>query len=469
MSASTRKNCGLGLFTCLVPFIYSVQVLANNQVTDIPFSGIEPGSVGLGAGRRIGTSPYKYIETVSSLLNDKNSDLVPLYLYEGKYFFARGTSAGLHLYKSQLQLDLLAHYRFDRLETDANEFYNGVNERQQTTEGGLALTVAGLNLTWLNDLQSRHNGQEVSLTYRFNWNKGNFQLSPYVSLIYQDSDLVNYYYAVSDEESRSDLPVYTTGSTNINRVGINTTYYLLENWLLFLNLSVENLGSEIYNSPLVDRDRLNSAYLGFSYTFGNAYKTISQNNAISNLSGWSWRIHGGYTAEETFHKVHRGYIKPAEDIDTYLAGITLGRLLSDGEQADFWLKASINRRLENDYQNNFNEYNFYVMAMGAGYSPWSDREVFRYGFGFGFSYADKIPYIEQVKQARRGGSTSHFLNYLEAQLDFPMRNFSDAESVKDCYLGLTIIHRSGIFATSDMLGNVAGGSDVLAGHIECKR
>jgi len=31
------------------------------------------------------------------------------------------------------------------------------------------------------------------------------------------------------------------------------------------------------------------------------------------------------------------------------------------------------------------------------------------------------------------------------------------------------VHRSGIFATSDILGNVSGGSDVLSMHIECKR
>ena len=184
---------------------------------------------------------------------------------------------------------------------------------------------------------------------------------------------------------------------------------------------------------------------------------------------WSWRINGGYTAEETFHKVHRGALRRSDDVDTHLVGFTLGKLLQDGEKIDYWGRFSINRRLENGLQDNFNEYVAYVMAMGTGYSPWTHREMFRYGFGFGFSYAENVPMIEQVKQSNRDRNTAHFLNYLEAQVDFPLRAvFGDGAS-ENCYIGLTLVHRSGIFASSDLLGNVSGGSDVLTGHIECKQ
>ena len=136
---------------------------------------------------------------------------------------------------------------------------------------------------------------------------------------------------------------------------------------------------------------------------------------------------------------------------------------------DYWGRLSFNRRFENDLQDDFWEYNAYVMVMGTGYSPWTDKELFRYGLGFGFSYAERVPMVEQIKQASRGENTSHFLNYLEAQIDFPLsRLFGDAVSNK-CYVGLTLVHRSGIFANSDILGNVSGGSDVLTAHLECKR
>ena len=102
-----------------------------------------------------------------------------------------------------------------------------------------------------------------------------------------------------------------------------------------------------------------------------------------------------------------------------------------------------------------------------GYSPWSKEEVFRYGFGFGMSYAEKVPIAEQRKQASKGNNTSRFLNYLELQLDFPLRRLFKSKSMQNCYAGLTVVHRSGIFGTSDLLGDVAGGSDWITAHFEC--
>ena len=85
------------------------------------------------------------------------------------------------------------------------------------------------------------------------------------------------------------------------------------------------------------------------------------------------------------------------------------------------------------------------------------------------SYAESVPIAEQRKQANSGGNTAHFLNYLELQLDFPLRRLSKARWLQNCYAGVTVVHRSGIFGTSDILGDVAGGSDWITAHLECKR
>jgi outer membrane protein len=85
------------------------------------------------------------------------------------------------------------------------------------------------------------------------------------------------------------------------------------------------------------------------------------------------------------------------------------------------------------------------------------------------SYADKVPIAEQRKQAAQGNNTARFLNYLELQLDFPLRRlFKKRSYVENCYAGITVVHRSGIFGTSDILGDVAGGSDWITAHLECK-
>jgi outer membrane protein len=85
------------------------------------------------------------------------------------------------------------------------------------------------------------------------------------------------------------------------------------------------------------------------------------------------------------------------------------------------------------------------------------------------SYADTVPIAEQRKQASSGGNTSKFLNYLEMTLDFPLRRMSKAKWLQRCYAGITLVHRSGIFGTSDILGDVSGGADWITAHLECTR
>ena len=76
---------------------------------------------------------------------------------------------------------------------------------------------------------------------------------------------------------------------------------------------------------------------------------------------------------------------------------------------------------------------------------------------------------EQRKQESRGGTTSRFLNYLEMQVDFPLRRISKANWLQNCYAGVTVVHRSGIFGTVDMFSNVSGGADWITAGLECVR
>jgi hypothetical protein len=113
---------------------------ASSLVTQTPFVDSPPGTVGLGFGLRGGDTPYRDIDNVASMNNDNSTDLVPLYLYNGKWFFFHGTSAGVHLLdQGAVSVDAVASYRFDRLETDASPFYAGMEDREQTVDGGLSI------------------------------------------------------------------------------------------------------------------------------------------------------------------------------------------------------------------------------------------------------------------------------------------------------------------------------------------
>ncbi|WP_417538700.1 MipA/OmpV family protein [Marinobacter sp.] len=435
---------------------------------------VPAGTVGLGAALRRGTSPYTGVDNISGMDKDSKADLIPLYLYEGKWLFAHGTSAGAHLFKSDwLSVDMLAKYRFNQLESDATSYFNGINDRDQTVDMGFSATVSGdwgsLSTTWANDILGVHNGYEWDFTYAYGMEIGRWSFTPFFSYVYQDSDLTDYYYGVDAEEARADRPVYKPDSAAFWRAGVNTSYRATSRLLLFTNVASQHVDSEIYNSPLVDESQLVSASFGFAYLFGNALDDSTKQSGSERAGEWSWRLNAGYQAEGPFTRTMTGRLKRSEDVHAYMAGLTLGKLISDGKYVDYWGRLSLNRRFENGYQDDFGEYNAYVMAMTPANPPWSSKEWFRLGIGFGFSYAAKVPYVEQVKQAERERNTSHFLNYLEGQIDVPLRLMTENKAVRNCYVGISLLHRSGIFAKSDILGSVSGGSDMVSGHIECKR
>jgi outer membrane protein len=448
------------------------QAAQAQEVAEIPLFSAPPGTAALGGGIRGGQSPYFAIDNE----DQRQLDLIPLYLFEGKHVFFRGVSGGLHLYKSdELELSVLGKYRFQKLDPDRNEFYQGVNERRQSFDAGFQTRLSKdwgtVRLNWVTDTLDRHKGQEVQLSYRYNFDAGPWDFSPFISWTWQDDNLTNYYFGVSADEARPDLPEYTPGDSQWVSFGLNSSWQITDRIMLFGNVAFAGASSEVINSPLVEEEGFSQAFVGGTYVFGNARRPdfiMSEERQ----GEWSWRVNYGYQAEGNIvSEIDQGdFSRSSFAPDARIAGITLGKLLTDGKRVDFIGKAAAFRHMEEDEGNgNFWSYAAFIMARGSGYSPWSDKELFRWGFGFGMSYAQRVPIVEQRKQTGSGarGNTAHFLNYLEMTLDFPLHRVSKANWLQRCYAGLTVVHRSGIFGTSDLLGDVAGGSDWITAHLEC--
>jgi outer membrane scaffolding protein for murein synthesis (MipA/OmpV family) len=448
-----------------------VTTASAQEVAEIPFFTAPPGTAALGAGLRTGQSPY----LASDSEDERQADLIPLYLYEGKYLFARGTSGGIHLVRNDaLEFNLYSRYRFQRLEPDSNAFYSGLEERRQTVDAGVELGITQpwgeLTFDWVTDVLDRHNGQEVRASYRYPLEAGPWTISPFISWTWQDSNLSNYYFGVSESEATVDRPAYAPGESQWISFGLNTGWQLTDHVVLFGNVAFGGADSSITNSPLVEEDGFSSVFVGGTYLFGNTRQPdyiIDPQRA----GEWSWRVNYGYQADGNIvSEIDQGDFSRSGVADTNIAGLTLSKLLSNSERVDFLGRVAMYRHYEEDEGNgDFSSYAAYIMAMGKGYSPWSGDEVFRWGFGFGMSYADTVPIAEQRKQAAKNDNTAHFLNYLEMTLDFPLRRASRARWLQNCYAGLTIVHRSGIFGTSDFLGNVSGGADWITAHLECSR
>ena len=443
------------------------QAHAQQEVLRTPFPTQPPISMGIGAGLRMGSSLYRN--------QDAYLDVVPLYLFEGKYLFAHGTTAGVHLFRNRRwSFDALARYRFDQFQPDADPQTGLVSlrERRQTVDAGLAgefhADWGDLRVVWVADTLNRHNGNQVELTWRRNIDRGDLTLAPFMTVFWQDSDLTGYYYGVDADEASTDTPAYQPGSALNVQAGINTSYLLTDNVFVYANLALNAYDSTIMKSPLVDSSVDVTTFIGAGYVFGGPHKSRGRFGRGQGL--WTWRVNWARTAEENiFPWLMSGSWASNHEADTSLAGLTVGRLLRPGERGDIYGRVAVYRHFENGLQDDTWSVATYLMAIGKGYLPWSDKLAFRWGFGFGASYAAEILAIEKIKQANRGDRTSHLLTYLEWQFDIPLENFIDSRMTRNCFVGVSAVHRSGIFGSADLLGDVSGGSDFLGMHYECVR
>jgi outer membrane scaffolding protein for murein synthesis (MipA/OmpV family) len=467
---ATAKNGARVPAACLFLIaLVAFPAYAQYEVAEIPFFDTPKGTAALGGGLRLGQDLYIAADNE----DQRQYDLVPLYLYNGKYFFFRGTAGGAHLFsRDYVELNVMGRYRFTKLDPDRNAFFEGIEERKQTVDAGLELRLRGgwgiLNANYLTDTLNRHTGQSAEVSYRYTFDRGRFSFSPFVTWAWNDSKLTNYYYGVSEAEALAGRPAYSPGESQWLGFGMNTTWWVSDRIQFFANLGFNGVDTVVSNSPLVEEDTQSAFFAGGTYIFGNVRRPetfISSERA----NEWSWRLNYGYQANgNIISEIDHGDLSKSDTADTNVSGVTFAKLLTDGPRVDFIGKFAVFRHFEEDEGNgNFWSYALYMMATGKGYSPWSKEEVFRYGFGFGMSYADEVPIAEQRKQAAKGNNTSRFLNYLELQVDFPLRRLFKAKSMQNCYAGVTVVHRSGIFGTSDLLGDVAGGADWITAHLEC--
>ena len=187
-----RRNPAQLLLTLLSLIFGSARA---QEVAEIPLFSAPVGTTALGGGLRGGQSPY----LPSDNEDVRQRDLIPLYLYEGKYLFFRGISGGIHVInRDDVEISLFGRYRFQKLDPGRNIFYQGINEREQSFDAGVRIAYANrlgrFNVSWVTDTLNRHNGQEIQAAYRYELEAGPWTFSPFISWSWQDDNLTNYYF-----------------------------------------------------------------------------------------------------------------------------------------------------------------------------------------------------------------------------------------------------------------------------------
>jgi outer membrane protein len=153
---------------------------------------------------------------------------------------------------------------------------------------------------------------------------------------------------------------------------------------------------------------------------------------------------------------------------TNVAGFELGRPFVqrlNGWPVDLGGFVGVVRHKEYGLQGDSWQVNGYLKAWYYGF-PWSHRVNTRIGMGAGLSYARRVPFMEVRDQAIRSRDTSRLLNYMDPSIDVSLGDLIGVRRLRQTFVGLGVSHRSGIFGSSQLLGNVDGGSNYIYGYLE---
>ena len=186
------------------------------------------------------------------------------------WFLVRDGDVGVR-WVSQSGWELGAVGRLQTLGLGNNETDEllGIEDRKWTLEIGPTIGWRGwpvhIHLKSYAEVSDRHDGliSQLALSLPLKWSRGYLVSS--VELIYQDSDYVNYYYAVSAAEAKPTRPAYAASAATNLAFKARWGYALNDKWLLSGAVGFEQLDSAITGSPIVGRDHIWSTRIGLAY------------------------------------------------------------------------------------------------------------------------------------------------------------------------------------------------------------
>ncbi len=427
-----------------------------------------PGSVGLGVITQIEASPY---QGAGARFN-----LQPLYLYEGERAFLQSGRVGLKLLDTPAhRLDLFLDKRLEGFQ--ANKIpasVAGMAMRSSSTDAGLAYSYqeswGTLRAELLFDAANTTKGSEARLGYSHEWRSGPWTLRPGVSLSMRDAKLNDYYYGVLPGEATAARAAYAPGAGVHASAGVHGTYALTERWQLLGGVSATVLSSAVKNSPIVQKRVLPAIYVGAVYDFGGQNNGQKRQASEPGTPTW-FKLMYGQATEDGCHLariVTARCLSTASKNATSIAGMQVGKTLVQGLNSwpiDVVGYAGLLHHNERGLQPNGAQLDLFVKAFYTGF-PWSDRLKTRLGLGAGVSLAQRVPYAEAPNATTGPKPASRILQSLDPTIDVSLGDLLGYRPLKQTYLGFGVSHRSGVFGSSRLLGNVNGGSNYIYTYIE---
>ncbi len=224
-------------------------------------------SLSLGLIGEIDQSPYLGVSHDNSIR--------PYVNYESPLFYIDGLEAGFYLHQSamqQLTLGVLYDETGFKPKHSDNWQMKQLDRRKYSAMATLDYTVitsfGAFGATLNHDILGRSKGTTFAVSYSVAKSLDKLTLMPSVGLTWHDRRYNNYYYGISEAESkRSGLAAYKSKQGINPYIELNVSYQVTPKWQIMGTARYDHLNKNIRRSPMVNRNNLYSLQLGFAYQF----------------------------------------------------------------------------------------------------------------------------------------------------------------------------------------------------------
>ncbi len=377
------------------------------------------------------------------------NDILPfLFYYDDGRLFIDGLSIGYKaINNQQWQLSALGRYRFFDIpgeyqsESRGNAFDFGAQLKYRFGP------QFNMDLELMNDQHARYHANLVANYLR---EEGNWRFHPFARLRWKDARFNNHYYG---------LDVDTPGSGFDFSAGAEVRYNMYKNFYLVARASATVLDEKTYQSSTIDSRSESVAYLGVGFFNDKSKRAHTTLQARPYL-----RLAYGESTPSSLGEI-LVFHSEGDPYENRMTSLFYGYPISD-ELFDLpiaiYLTPGVVYHHPSEVQPAFPEY---VLAFKGYYTfKWPTR--WRFGFAEGLSYLTHMTYIEQQEMDKNNYRASQLMNYLDVSFDLNLGELFNSRSMQDWWFGYSIHHRSALYETSSMFGNIKGGSNYQTVYLQ---
>ena len=397
---------------------------------------------GIGVAIRSATIPY-----FSEDENNTNS-IVPLIFYDSDLFYWNGNGGGFNLFKQEAaRLSLMVRMRFVDIPLDyQNEVMGatadfGFQYRYHFTN--LYYTDFEVLLDWEKNFSS-------NLRVGIHHENRRVDLRSWLQLKYKSTDFNSFYYGLTREKISAGFEL---------SLGLRVYYQLWKNLYLFGALEISRMDDNALSAEFV-RDRYRGEiWAGFGFSND---KTKEKKDDLR-ISPYIRLAHGWATPSDLTDIIMFNFER--DTFNNQMTSVFYGLPLTDNVFSlpiDLYLVSGFGWHWPSSVQRSAQEI---VLGMKADIIiKWPVH--WRFGLGEGFSWINRITYIEQQELDRKPFKSSNLLNYIDYTIDFYLGDIFGGEFMKHLWLGYSIHHRSGIFSNSQQFARINGGSNYQCFYLQ---